>query len=878
MKRAYSILVFIFLSLSIIPIHAENAEDLIIPQSNPVYEDYYQMARAGMIKSVPAEQLRISPMTEYDAAGYIVEAAASYVQAGQQAVSSGMAAKIKQYYAIYLKKAYEIYGKTVEMRKKLAFIEQQLKSPDVKALDETIDAAKVDMFDIEKDFAATTFRGVAPFAVMGQLEVRWQNVNSNGISRVNQTSLGGTFMSLWTQGLITPDVMFNLNLNFERPHDEANKLTLPEYWGTGQRFLDKYTINLKAYGWQFNSGFFWEDITPFIAKSTLSERPGLFDRDPYSSEETTKGHFENAFLHSFIKRGDIWSMHGFMGAEAINMDLPFGGRIKVMAGKAEGFDDQYDKNYLYEYAGRFVQPLDALGFSNSHVALNFFNTSNEESEIETMAPTTPGPNFPYSPEGYLQSETIAGGDAKLNFGDLSLGGEFERCDHFGYLPKPFSQYLDQIENPDYLPPKFHQDGNAFYIDGVLKNILPFTLEAKFTSIDPGYIGDASAVVDTNDRTITASSSNPVIANQTTGVSIRHDSYASDPTLIYNNLARLQLTANVTMPESFGFINLNYSMAEQLTATTDDIYVDHYDFGNRLTGPMYWHLFFSQYGYPVPGRDNGFFAYNSPANFEVFGQGTGLRYMFTSKWLTNKELIVSDYDLRGQVIPTSMIYGTLMSGGSGGVEDSPNYQGDTQKYEDNASIELKFALHKLLQSMGIQSNNLFVDLYGELVTLQPGADIMPTYDPNTLFSQNLMNAFIVYNLTKKTNIMFEAGLERWATNYSLVTYAMDTTTNKGDGPFTAYIANLPVNYFDNSFGLGFDYDFAPRTSLYLRVKRFFHRDLGGSFMGVDTSSPNYIPVVDPTNPPVEPASAYKQYNSSAQDFDGWYFSFEISNFF
>jgi hypothetical protein len=211
----------------------------------------------------------------------------------------------------------------------------------------------------------------------------------------------------------------------------------------------------------------------------------------------------------------------------------------------------------------------------------------------------------------------------------------------------------------------------------------------------------------------------------------------------------------------------------------------------------------------------------------------------------------------------MLYGQFLSTGSSGVADTPDYQGDTQKYESNASIELKFALHKMLQSAGIPSNNLFLDLYGELVTLQPGADIMPTYDPNTLFSQNLMNAFVVYNLTRKTNIMFEAGLERWATNYNLVCYAMDTSANKGVGPYTEYIANLPINYFDNSFGVGFDYDFAPRTSLYLRVKRFFHRDLGGSFVGAD------------------PNNAYlftKVYNSSSQNFDGWYMSFEISNFF
>ena len=809
MKRTHLIYAFIFLSLFIIPVYAGETEDMFIPQSSPIYNDFHQMAEEGLIKSVPAEQFLISPMTEYDAAGYVVEAAAQYAQAGgAQETGAGTSAKLKQYFDTYKKKAFEIYGKTMEMRNKLANIETLLKSPDIKSFDVTLDEAKVTMFDVESEFAKTTFRGVPPFKVMGELQVRWQDVESFGISHVHQTSLGGTMMSLWTEGIVSPDVGFKLNLNFERPADEADKGdSYAEYWGTGQRFLDKYTIYLNLYGWQINTGFFWEDITPFIAKGILSDRPAFFDRDPYVLEETTKGHFENAFLHSFIKRGDIWSMHSFYGAEFMNMALPGGGRVKVMGGKAEKFDENWDKLFLYEFAGRFTQPIDIGIFNGSEASLNFFNTSNEKAEIETLAPAQPTDNFPPSPDGYIQEATIVGGDAKLRlFNVFNINGEFEHADTFSYLLKQKAGvFLMNGGQYGYLP-RYHQEGTALFLDGLIKKILPVELELKYTRLDPDYLANASAVNDTANRKVNTALN---------GVDIKWDSYAGDPTLLYNNISRLDARASIEMPVSAGFINLSYGNASQIKPTDNLVYADHYLFGNRLTGAMWWHLFFSQYGNAVSGRDNGFYAYNAIDNPEIPGSGKGLRYLFTDKWLTNKEMIKS-------TDPNS----------ASGADQSV-------KFSSNASVEFKLSLHKILSAMGIQSNNLFLEVYDELNTLRPGSDVMPTFDPDTLFSQNIFDSFIVYNMTRKTNIMFEYAFERWSTRHSWVAYQVNALSPTGYD-----YRNLPIDYMDQNFGVGFDYDFAPRTSLYIRIKRFMHDDM-----------------VVPT-----------------QSFNGWYLGFEIKNFF
>jgi len=284
----------------------ETDENLIVPRQDKIYNDLYIMANKGLIESVPADHFKYNPISSYEAAGYVCEAllkiAATTSKTGTKATAD--LAALKEYYETYKKKAAEIYGKTNELRAKIKEIEKMLAEADLEGFKETVNAADAEMFDIEQEFKLTTFRGVPPFKVMGMLNVRWQDVESFGVSHIHHTSLGGTFMQLWTEGIVSSDVSFKLNLTFERPANEAEKnesykdIRLPEYWGTGQRFLDKYTISLNAFGWRLSSGFFWDDITPFIAKQILTERPVLFDKDPYALEETARGHYENVFLNA----------------------------------------------------------------------------------------------------------------------------------------------------------------------------------------------------------------------------------------------------------------------------------------------------------------------------------------------------------------------------------------------------------------------------------------------------------------------------------------------------------------------------------------------------------------------------------------------------
>ncbi|MBP7792718.1 MAG: hypothetical protein KA120_06625 [Candidatus Goldbacteria bacterium] len=761
-----NIIIIISLLFLFLPSFASEIENLIVPQNDEIYEYFYTLSKNGYITSVSPEHFKYNPISTYEAAKYVCEAILAQKNDTPKKAKADTET-LRKYYETYKQKVYEIYNKTKETRERLKEIEAILASPDFQEYKETVNSMYEELFDIEEEYKLTTFRGIPPFKVMGMLTARWQDVETFGVSHIHHTSLGGTFMQLWTEYIVSSDVSFKLNLTFERPANEAEKnvdrpdegitIKLPEYWGTGQRFLDKYTINLDIFKWRLSTGFFWEDITPLVAKQILTERPVLFDRDVYALEETARGHYENVFLHSFQKRGDIWSKHPWYGIALYNMDL-FGSRIKLMAGKAEKFDEYYDKLFLYEYAARWTYPFEIPGlFNNSDVSFNFFHTSNEKAEIQTLAPE-PGSRteFPQTiPDGYVQNAIVMGGDFKLKIIDtINLGGEFEYSEYHGKLPKN--------ENAG-----FTRKGNAMYgLAGV--NLPLINLEVKYTYIEPDYVATASAVLDTSQPTLTPA------------VEFERTTYAGDPTMLWNNVGRLSLAGNINIPN--GFILLNYGTSRQIEETGKKLYLERFLLGNRLNGALYWHMFFSNYGFPEAGRDVGFIDYNT--------NGAGYHVMITDKWLTNKEMILSNYT---------------------GPEK-------TIKYFNNASVELRYQLSKLL---GME-NNFFIQGYAEIASLNNKADLMVDFASDMLLSQQILGAFAVYNLTRKMNVMISWGLERWLTA----------------------LCEIPVDYTDTAYGAGFDYDFSPRTAIFLRAKRFFHED-------------KYIP---------------------ANEFDGWQLYMELKNFF
>lgn len=722
---------------------------LIIPQNDNIYDDLQILSEVGIITSATKEYFENNAITRYEAALYIIEA-------GKNTKNSQYDSIIRNYEKLFSNEIKKIQNKEVEV--------QNLKT------EITTNDIRQELNEIEEEYKKTTFNDASPFKVTGYISARWQDIISSGIADKHLSALSGTNLSLYTETNINNKVRFAANFYFEMPQfDPAYGTSLQIFYGVLKSIaLDIYTLDFYIDNWQITTGFFWEDITSFIASQSVSERIGIFERDIYAGEETTLSYFERIFRNYFTARDQRWSKHQFNGIDIIKNNTFGRDKLKLMAGKAT-----FESDYQYEIAARYTQFKSFAFLKNAEWSLNFYNNSNQKEEVLAYS------NSQYNPESLLKSITIFGGDIKASLGKLfKINTEYERCVYGGRVEvKPSITSL----------PDFHQEGNAIYLE-----ISPLFLRKginfvfKYIMIDDNYVAPASAVMDTNFRSINIS--------DPTKVDIKPLTYVGDPTFYHNNMNKFEVSGFFNIPN--GIILVNYGVSNQIKKTGNTFYSSHW-----LNNNEWWKIFYSNYGWVDPGLHTAFVDYNKNRygidTSSVSGAGrsgsiinSGKGGMSTDIWSSNREYMVS----------------------SAVTEE-------TNKYLNNILILLRYELNKLIYL----KQSLFFEFYGELITLSNVADLMVTYDPSKLFSQNLMSFCLIYNIIKKMNLIGYVGIERWAS---------DSVIPK------------PVDYLDNAYGIGIDYDLSTRAFLYLRLKNFYHNDF-------------YVP---------------------ANNFNGWRLWLELKSFF
>ena len=125
--------------------------------------------------------------------------------------------------------------------------------------------------------------------------------------------------------------------------------------------------------------------------------------------------------------------------------------------------------------------------------------------------------------------------------------------------------------------------------------------------------------------------------------------------------------------------------------------------------------------------------------------------------------------------------------------------DSNKCLSSAVFDARLELNRIFAV----KRNLFLHIYGELNNLTDKFDALVSYDPDKLFSQNILSTTLVYNIMNGVNFLGYWGMERWASR-------------------SAKPAGL--DYLENVSGIGADWDVAPRTGLFFRIKNFFHKDM------------------------------------------------------
>lgn len=724
-KRIVSI--FFFIIINFIPAFSYEPP-LIIPQKDNIYNDLKTFSEAGIITSVAKEYFENNAITKYEAAGFIIEAR-------ENTQNSQYDALIKKYEKLFSAEIKRIQNNEVNKESLNTGV--------------TTDDIRRELDEIEEEYKKTTFNDASSFKVTGYISSRWQELESFGVAKKHIAALSGTNLSLYTETNLNNKARFAANFYFEMPQfDPAYGTSLEMLYGTLKSIaLDIYTLDFYIDSWQIKTGFFWEDVTSFIASQNVSERIGIFERDIYAGEETPLAYFERIFRSYFTVRDQRWSKHHFNGIGIIKNNTIGRDKLKLLAGKAT-----FESDYQYEIAVRYTQFKNLAFLKNAEWSLNFYNNSNQKAEL--FAYNNPQNN----PESLLKSIVIFGGDLKATLGNLfKFTTEYERCVYGGRIG---------VEPSVALIPDFHQEGNAFYME-----VSPIFLRKginlvfKYIMIDDNYVAPASAVSDTNYRSI--STSDP------TKVEIKPLTCVDDPTSYHNNMNKFEVSGFFNIPN--GIFLVNYGVSTQIKKTGNTFYSSHW-----LNKIEWWKMFYSNYGWVDPGKHSAFIDYNknrfgidtsagigSGRSNNIIAGGKG--GMTTDIWSSNREYMVS----------------------SAVTEE-------TNKYLNNILILLRYELSKLIRL----KQPLFFEFYGELITLSNAADIMVTYDPSKLLSQNLMSFCLVYNIIKKMSLIGYIGIERWASNN---------------------VIPKPIDYLDNAYGIGVDYDLTGRAFLYLRLKNFYHYD-------------------------------------------------------
>lgn len=164
------------------------------------------------------------------------------------------------------------------------------------------------------------------------------------------------------------------------------------------------------------------------------------------------------------------------------------------------------------------------------------------------------------------------------------------------------------------------------------------------------------------------------------------------------------------------------------------------------------------------------------------------------------------------------------------QDSGQFRAQHKKATQNFSVDLSYEISRLWEG----KRSLFLAGYAAFnsVTNGPGSGI-PAFKPGKdvlLVGRNLRFE-PVFQLTPRFYIIGLVSQETWQSDYGV---AMIDTTGMAPGEDDDWLISegglknlrrAPIDYTDWIYGLGFDWDIAPRVSFHVRGQYFTHEDAG-----------------------------------------------------
>jgi hypothetical protein len=578
--------------------------------------------------------------------------------------------------------------------------------------------------------------------------------------------------------------------------DELHKGT-----GTATRsgtLLGSFQMNYRKGPLTGEAGFQSFQTSVLTLSGPLSDRPILFDKNPYMTNISSKAYYEGQFLTGVPKRSPEESEHYIMGLRS-TLDLQPELSLMTFIGDYEGF---YDNDTLpHEFGGTLG--WDHSDASGSKLKLIAYNRTNDTGEIVALGGN---PNDPYF--GQMNNTVIS------LMADQKLG--------------PTQAELE-VANSDYQDPSgilggIHTVGQAIRLE-TTTNIGDSTLRLNAYTIAPGYL-----VIDPSGK-YNANGANLMRYREDLDHpgGIIQQTVVGDPTLPINDSTTYSVGSQVRFGNTFFNMNLQNSM--QRAPTDARIWSSHYEGGGNLSDGTWFQNF-----------NNNYQAWLPPSGTTpMYGKNPGLEREFfynpqrdgvTASVPTT--ITLNDYDMN--YAPDSRTAGSL-----GAIRDQTgkyyynayhqletnlwerNYEGivnsdpvtglalsPSTKTISDASLDMRMNISDYLPL----GRPLYWELYSELLTVNDTLLLVPSTDPWNLFVQGIVDSTLVYNMRDDVVLLLNLGIENWTSDrMPLAFFNNNEEMQRGI-----------LEYHDREAGVGLDWNALPgKLNLYFRAKLLDHYD-------------------------------------------------------
>jgi hypothetical protein len=535
----------------------------------------------------------------------------------------------------------------------------------------------------------------------------------------------------------------------------------------------------------------------------LSNRPILFDKNPYLTNITSKAYFENQFLTGVPKRAPEESEHYIMGVRT-DLGGPFNSDLMLFVANAEGYYDNESVPHEYGSMLTFDQ-RERLGGKYKLIA---FNRSNASSEMVDRNGDTANAFFG------LTNNTAFSVMVEQKFGRLELTAEGAGA------------WYDD--------PLLHVNGSAARLETVLP-IGASSVKLGAYSIAPGYmLIDPQGKYSNNGTNLLRYRQDP----DKPGAIIQQTN-VSDPTVPINNSNTWYAGGQIRVGNAF--LNITLQNSVQQAPTDSRIWATHFLSGNNLNTSLWWVEFNNNYiGWlPNSALDTVNGRYGKPEMEREFFYNP--RRDPPAVGFQNTTYPLNDYN---------QTYSLKNAGSGVGFQSATIPDTDSKLYYNNAYRMLEAGLWRQVAEgilivdpvtgralpPSIKSNSmlaldlrlnwadllplrrpLYWQVYGEANTVYDNSAFIPslTAESNVLFTQTILDTTLVAGVTDNLSMLLYAGIENWLSDRTRF-YIPSSGANRPQW--------TTLEYHDRSVGAGLDWNVIPsKLNFYTRIKYLVHHD-------------------------------------------------------